>query len=116
MDNALRYFGSAVGFGIGAVWMTVGLGSAIVCLLLAALAYGAVFVAERAQANATMPRWQNRASQAEDAQRADAFEDQGGYESADDDASTPLAAEAEYGWPWPVENPELAAKAGPPRE
>ena len=78
MSNSLRYLGGAVGFGFGAVWMTAGIGAAIACLLLAALGYGVVFVAERAQANAITP--------AEDA-------------LVPDDATSPLAAEAEYGWP-----------------
>ncbi len=56
MDSALRYVGGAVGFGFGAMWMTVGIGAAIACLLLAALGYGVVLVAERAQANANLQR------------------------------------------------------------
>jgi NAD(P)-dependent dehydrogenase (short-subunit alcohol dehydrogenase family) len=48
----MRYIGGAVGFGFGAMWMTVGIGAAIACLLLAALGYGVVLVAERAQSNA----------------------------------------------------------------
>ena len=35
----------------GVLWMTVGLGPAILCLLLAGLGYGAVLAAERAHAN-----------------------------------------------------------------
>jgi NAD(P)-dependent dehydrogenase (short-subunit alcohol dehydrogenase family) len=77
VDNSLRYVGGAVGFGFGALWMTAGIGAAIACLLLAALGYGVVFIAERAQANA---------------RTQDAHE-------PDDDATSPLAAEAEYGWP-----------------
>lgn len=76
MDSTLRYFGSAVGFGFGAVWMTAGIGPAIACVLLAALGYGAVFMAERARTNASMRD----------------------YEPLDD-ATSPLAAEVEYGWP-----------------
>ena len=76
MDSSLRYFGSAVGFGFGAMWLTAGIGPAIACVLLAALGYGAVFMAERAKANAGMPE----------------------YESLDD-ATSPLAAEVDYGWP-----------------
>ena len=45
MDSSLRYFGCVVGFGFGVLWMTEGLGAAILCLLLAGLGYGAVFVA-----------------------------------------------------------------------
>jgi hypothetical protein len=78
LSNSLRYLGGAVGFGFGAVWMTAGIGAAIACLLLAGLGFGVVFVAERAQADARTP---------------DA------YGEPADDASSPLAAEAEYGWP-----------------
>jgi hypothetical protein len=76
VDSSLRYFGSAVGFGFGAMWMTAGIGPAIASVLLAALGYGAVFMAERAKANAGLRE----------------------YESLDD-ATSPLAAEVEYGWP-----------------
>jgi hypothetical protein len=108
MDNTLRYFGSAAAFGVGVVWMTVGLGSAIVCLLLAVFGYGAVFFAERAQANASVPRWRNAAE--DPPLIAAELEPEAAHhlEPSDDDASTPLAAEAEYGWPWPTESPEIA--------
>jgi hypothetical protein len=65
-----------VGFGFGALWMTAGIGAAIASVLLAGLGYGAVFMAERAKSNATIRD----------------------YEPVDD-ATSPLAAEAEYGWP-----------------
>ncbi|HEU5214006.1 MAG TPA: hypothetical protein VFU30_00550 [Gaiellaceae bacterium] len=86
-----------MGFGFGLVWMTVGLGPAILCVLLAALGYGAVFVAERARDNA---------------RPADEFElDHEHYyeplaDLHQDDATSPLAAEADYGWP--VQEPEVA--------
>ena len=92
MGGSLRYAGSAAGFGFGVVWMTVGLGSAIVCLLLAALGYCAVFMAERAQAEAGTRRPPIQTTDADLApERVE----------LSDDATTPLAAEAEYGWPWP---------------
>jgi hypothetical protein len=53
VDSSMRYFGCLVGFAFGVLWMTIGLGSAIVCALLAAFGYGAVFVAERGRANAS---------------------------------------------------------------
>ena len=46
MVNSLRYAGFALGFALGVVWMTVGLGSAILVLLCTALGYGVAFVAE----------------------------------------------------------------------
>jgi hypothetical protein len=98
----LRYLGGAVGFGFGAVWMTAGIGPAIVCLLLAALGYCAVFVAERAQAEATAHRPPSQTPEAEAALPLPAEElelDQERYYEPRDDATSPLAAEAEYGWP-----------------
>jgi hypothetical protein len=87
MGNAMRYFGCAVGFGFGAVWMSAGLGAAIVCLLLAALGYGVVFATERARVEAST-------------RRSTGFERARTRENdPPDDASTPLAAETEYGWP-----------------
>ena len=97
MGGSLRYAGSAAGFGFGVVWMTVGLGSAIVCLLLAALGYCAVFMAERAQAEASTRRPPIQTPEAHllAPERVERDRD------LSDDATTPLAAEAEYGWPWP---------------
>jgi hypothetical protein len=96
VDNKMRYFGFAVGFAFAVVWMTVGLGSAIVCGLLAGLGYGAVIVAERARANAT--RTHERADSI--ATMLDEFElDNEAQIEAADDATSPLVSEAEYGWP-----------------
>ena len=103
MDNKMRYFGFAVGFAFAVVWMTVGLGSAIVCGLVAGLGYAAVIVAERARANDTTT--QKRADSI--AAMLDEFElDNEAQVEAADDATTPLAAEADYGWP--VEEREIA--------
>ena len=88
MDSSMRYFGCLVGFAFGVLWMTIGLGSAIVCALLAAFGYGAVFVAERGRANASAKQTPADAL----ALSLDGFE-------FDDDATTALAAEVEYGWP-----------------
>jgi hypothetical protein len=104
MDSSLRYFGCAMGFAFGLVWMTVGLGSAILCLVLGGLAYGAVFVAERAQANA---RTRQTGSDAP-VLSLDEFELDD--DELQDDATSALAAEADYGWP--LEEPEIAHSAG----
>lgn len=101
MNSSLRYFGCAVGFGFGVVWMTEGLGAAIVCLLLAGLGYGAVFVAGRAQAEGITRRRPNERPEAEPLLLDDLELD---YEP-EKDATSPLAAEADYGWP--VATPEL---------
>jgi hypothetical protein len=100
----LRYLGCVVGFGFGVVWMTVGLGSAIVCLLLAALGYGAVLMAERAQSDGLVRGPATETTEVEAAavplDGLEPDEDEP-YDDVPDDATTPLAAEAEYGWPWP---------------
>ena len=102
MNSSLRYFGCAVGFAFGVMWMTLGLGSAILCLLLAGLGYGAVFVAGRAQADG-IARRRPAATPGTDAPLFDDLELD--YEPAGD-ATSPLAAEADYGWP--VAAPEMA--------
>ena len=112
MDSSLRFFGCAVGFGFGVLWMTEGLGAAILCLLLAALGYGAVFVAERARANPSAFRLSIQTPEVEDLPlRADELNhDLGHVYKPSDDASSPLAAESDYGWP--VEKPEMAPANG----
>ena len=101
MDSKMRYFGFAVGFAFGVVWMTAGLGAAIVCGLLAGLGYGAVFMADRARVNA------GTAQEPADAiaLMLDEFELDNEAHIADD-ATSPLAADADYGWP--VVQPEVA--------
>ena len=112
MDSSLRYFGCAVGFGFGVLWMTEGIGTAIVCLLLAGLGYGVVLVAERARANPDLLRLPTRTPEVEDLPlRAEELNvDLGHVYEPSDDASSPLAAEADYGWP--VEQPEVAHTNG----
>lgn len=99
----MRYFGFAVGFAFAVVWMTVGLGSAIVCGLVAGLGYGIVLVSERARADSA-----TKHKPAESiARMLDEFElDNEAQIEAADDATSPLAAEADYGWP--VEEREIA--------
>ena len=101
MDSSLRYFGCVAGFGFGVLWMTEGLGAAILCLLLGALGYGAVFVAERARANPEAFRLQARTAEEADLPRqAEELNlDLGHVYDPSDDASSPLVAEADYGWP-----------------
>jgi hypothetical protein len=109
-----------LGFGFGVLWITEGLGAAILCALLAGLGYGAVFVAERARANPStfrIPSWTpetDQVTESEDlSQEAEELSHDHGYvyePVPSDDASSPLAAEAEYGWP--VEQPEIAHTNG----
>jgi len=101
VDSSARYFGCAVGFGFGVLWMTQGLGAAILCLLLAGFGYGVVLAAERARENPSAFRLPTRTPE-EDALplRADELNhDLGHVYEPPDDSSSPLAAEADYGWP-----------------
>jgi hypothetical protein len=115
VDSSMRYFGCLAGFGFGVLWMTEGLGAAILCLLLAALGYFGVLVAERARANPETFRLPTRTPEVDEVEdlplRADELNhDLGHLYEPSDDASSPLAAEADYGWP--VEEPEIAHTNG----
>jgi hypothetical protein len=107
VDSSLRYFGCAAGFGFGVLWMTEGIGSAILCLLLAGLGYGAVLLAERAHANPGTFRLPARTAATDLPLQAEELNsDLGHVYEPSDDASSPLSAEVEYGWP--TEERELA--------
>jgi hypothetical protein len=115
VNNSMRYFGCVAGFGFGVLWMTEGLGAAILCLMLGALGYFAVLVAERARANPETFRLPTRTpgvDQVEDLPlRADELNnDLGHVYEPSEDASSPLAAEVDYGWP--VEEPEIVHANG----
>jgi hypothetical protein len=112
VDSSVRYFGCAVGFGFGVLWLTQGLGAAILCLLLAGLGYGVVLAAERARENPNTFRFPTRTPEAEDLpSRAEELNlDLGHVYEPSDDSSSPLAAEDDYGWP--VEQPEIAHTNG----
>jgi hypothetical protein len=102
VDSTMRYVGGAVGFGFGAMWITVGIGSAIACLLLAALGYGAVWIAERAQANADAHRPANEMFEADADLPLTADElqlEETSYDEPSDRTARPVAAEVDYGWP-----------------
>ncbi len=108
MDNPVRYLGSAVGFAFGVLWLAMGVGSAILCVVLAAIGYGAVFLGERAQAEASRrrlsigtpePKAFLLAPEAMDPHVGQVELDEERYSDLRDDAAAPLAAEAEYGWP-----------------
>lgn len=115
MDDSMRYFGCAVGFGFGVLWMTEGLGPAILCLLLAGLGYGAVFVAERARANPETFRLPRRTAEADELSAAadEIAHDRGYVYQPSDDASSPLSAEAEYGWPLETPTPQVEQTTSP---
>jgi hypothetical protein len=113
VDRSLRLFWCVVGFAFGVLWMTKGLGAAILCLLLAALGYGAVLAAERARANPGTFRLPSRTPEVEDdlpLQAGKLNHDLGHVYEPSEDASSPLAAEADYGWP--TEEPEIVHTHG----
>ena len=112
MDSSVRYFGCAVGFGFGVLWMTHGLGAAILCLLLAGFGYGVVLASERARENPSAFRLPTRTPEGDELPlRAEELNhDLGHVYEPSDDSSSPLAAEADYGWP--VEQPEIAQTNG----
>ena len=60
--SAQRYIGGAVGFAFAAVWAMAGIGSALICLVAAALGYTAVRLAEgrRSSAIAAVRELQSR--------------------------------------------------------
>ncbi len=102
MSSSWRIFGSAVGFGFGVVWMTVGIGSAILVLLCGAFGFGVAFIAEHERASLGRFR---PASQKPAEDEPPAFEEfelpRYAHEDDElsDEAMAPVAAEADYGWP-----------------
>ena len=105
MGNSWRYAGCAVGFGLGVVWMTVGLGSAILVLLCMALGLGVAFIAEHERADLKKLRpARSTPSPADEPLLRDEYElDR--YEIDDielpEEEVVSVGTEAEYGWPTP---------------
>lgn len=106
MISSMRYLGTAVGFGFGVIWMTVGVGSAILVLLCAALGYGVVYVVERERAGTSRFRPASDTPPAEDLP-ADDFELEH-FERHDepliddepvDEEIASISSETGYGWP-----------------
>jgi uncharacterized membrane protein len=95
VGSSWRYLGTAVGFGFGVVWMTVGVGSAILVLLCASLGYGIALVAERERAGLSKLRTTNQTAPAKDTAMTPDERARDKVEAA------PLSAEVEYGWPSP---------------
>jgi len=102
--NSLRYAGCAVGFGIGVVWMTVGLGSAILVLLCTALGCGVALVTEHERADFSKLRPARQSPSPED---EPLLRDEYEYELERYDVELPeeevasVPGEVEYGWPTP---------------
>lgn len=108
MLSSWRYLGTAVGFGFGAVWMTVGIGSAILVVLCAAFGFGVAFIAEREHAGMSRLRPASPAPMAEDLLvddfELDHFErrDEQPLEDepvADEEMAFSSAESPDYGWP-----------------
>ena len=120
--GGLRYFGGAVGFGFAAVWIMASLAAAVVCLVAAVAGYGALVVAERAGARlAARARSGRAATTAQPAQPkpapavedlpswADALNSDLGHVYEPAGTTSPLSAEAAYGWP--IEDTVVASEA-----
>ena len=102
MSSSWRYFGCAVGFGFGLVWMTVGIDSAILVLLCAAFGYGAAFIAEHERASLGKLRPTRQSPVEEEPLAFEEFELPQYVREEDEiaeEAMAPVAAEADYGWP-----------------
>jgi Small integral membrane protein (DUF2273) len=106
LSSSWRYLGSAAGFGFGVMWMTVGVGSAILVLLCAALGYGIVYIAERERAGSTRLRPASDTLPLEDPVVDDFELDH--FERRDEelpiekparDEMALVSTEADYGWP-----------------
>jgi hypothetical protein len=102
--SSLRYAGCAVGFGLGVVWMTVGLGSAILVLLCTALGYGVAFIAEHERADLSKLRRERQTpSPADEPLLRDEFElDRNEVELPEEEVAA-RDTEIEYGWPSPTQ-------------
>jgi hypothetical protein len=97
VGSSARYLGIAVGFGFGVVWMTVGIGSAILVLLCAAFGCAVALVAERERGSL------RRVQRDEDEPLLFDEAELEHFERHDDELveDEPVAVEAEYGWPSP---------------
>jgi hypothetical protein len=101
VGSGLRYFGAAVAFGFAAVWILATLAAALVCLLAAALGYGAILAAERIRirldARTRKPGGKPRKKKLPLV--ADELNRDLGYVYEPTAPTPPHAVEPEYGWP-----------------
>jgi uncharacterized membrane protein len=106
VTSTWRILGCAVGFGFGVVWMTVGIGPAILVFLCTALGFGAAFIAEQDRASLSRLRPSTETPRVEDEPLLrDEFEPDD-YERHDADELpeaeiAPVGAGGDYGWPSP---------------
>jgi len=110
VGGGFRYFAGAVAFGFAAVWIMATLAGALVCLLSAAVGYGAVLLAERMSAKraargraaSKAPSTSERPSQPpalEDFPLSpDALNSDLGYVYEPSATTAALSRGAEYGW------------------
>jgi hypothetical protein len=110
VGGGFRYFSGAVAFGFAAVWIMATLAAAFVCLLSAAVAYGAVVVAERTRAKraarghsvSNTPGIDERPAGRPDLDdlpaSPEALNSDLGYVYEPTAATSALAAPPEYGW------------------
>lgn len=107
MLSSWRYLGTAVGFGFGVVWMTVGIAEAILVLLCAAFGFGVAFIAERERAGMITRRSASPTPVVDDLViddfELDHFERHDDELLEDEPADVEMAAvsteAADYGWP-----------------
>ena len=109
--SALRCFVGVVAFGFAAMWITASLAAALVCLAAAVVAYGVVVAAERTRARLAKRKKRVGAGQTivtlappsvkpEDLPSwADALNTDLGHIYEPAATTSPLARDAEYGWP-----------------
>lgn len=110
MGGGFRYFSGALAFGFAAVWIMTTLAAALVCLLSAAVAYGAVAAVERRQAKRAARRHTatitpdtverpRRTAELEDFPLSpDDLNSDLGYVYEPGAAMSALTRSAEYGW------------------
>jgi hypothetical protein len=104
VSGSWRYVGAAAGFGFGVVWMTVGIGSAILVVLCAALGYSLAFVAQHERADLSRRGTWKEARPVDDEPFLLDDLEIAHYERHDDEPPAeeerePAAAQVEYGWP-----------------
>jgi hypothetical protein len=102
-----RYLGCLIGFGFGVMWMTEGLGAAVLTLLCAALGCGFALAVEHERAGLRRLRPATQARPAEDEPLLRDELELEHYERYDEEVAVPerapVGAEVEYGWPVPKE-------------
>ena len=108
MVSSSRYLGLAVGFAFGVIWMTLGVGPAILAVLCAALGYGAVYIVERERAGSPRLRPSIETPLTEVPLLEDFELDRFEFEQLDEqppdsepagDERALVSTEAGYGWP-----------------